>query len=186
MGQDIFCCSCFGYLCYLVPRPFRFARPLRWVGGRSEEEAHDLATRLLPLGFVVVHDAVGRGEHQVPELTGRQDVARQLLDVAEGDVEARGDHPALVDAADEVDHDLAGPVVVDDLDVAEVAVLLHHLQELHDDLGVRLGHHLALAPLLGVHDVVQAVAEDGDLHHLEVRGGAGGRCGVGGPSGLGP
>ena len=33
----------------------------------------------------------------------------------------------LVDAADEVDHDLAGAVVVDDLDVAEVAVLLHHL-----------------------------------------------------------
>ena len=40
------------------------------------------------------------------------------------------------------------------LEIADVTVLLHHLQELDDDLGVRPDENLALAALLGVHDVV--------------------------------
>ena len=41
-----------------------------------------------------------------------------------------------------------------ELEIADVTVLLHHLQELDDDLGVRPDENLALAALLGVHDVV--------------------------------
>ena len=40
------------------------------------------------------------------------------------------------------------------LEIADVTVLLHHLQELDDDLGVRPDENLALAALLGIHDVV--------------------------------
>jgi len=58
-------------------------------------------------------------------------------------------------------------VVVNDLEIADVTVLLHHLQELDDDLGVRPDENLALAALLGIHDVVQAVTEDTDPHHSD-------------------
>lgn len=37
------------------------------------------------------------------------------------DVEAGGDDTALVDAADEVHHDLAGALVVDDLELTDVS-----------------------------------------------------------------
>merc|ERR1719373_1503157 len=90
----------------------------------SEEEPNDLPTGVLAAGLLVIHDAVGRREDQVAELTGWQKVARQLLDVAEGDVEARRDDAALVDAAHQVDDDLACAVVVHNLQVADVAVLL--------------------------------------------------------------
>ena len=48
-------------------------------------------------------------------------------------------------------------VVVDDLEITNVAVLLHHLQELHDHLARRPDHDLALAALLGVGNALQAI-----------------------------
>ena len=124
------------------------------------EEAEDLATGLLPLRLIVVHDAVGRGEHDVAELAGREQVGDPLVDVLERHIEARADDAALVDAARQLDHDFPGPVVVDDLELADVAVLLHRLQEFHDDLRARSDQHLALAALLGVRDGLEAVRED--------------------------
>ena len=44
------------------------------------------------------------------------------------------------------------------LEIADVAVLLHHLQELDDDLGVRPDENLTLAALLGIHDVVPCLS----------------------------
>ena len=50
-----------------------------------------------------------------------QQVGDVLLDLAERDVEARRDDTGLVDPAVELDNDLAGAVVVDDLELADVA-----------------------------------------------------------------
>ena len=99
------------------------------------------------------------------ELTGREEVGRPLVVAVERDVEARGNHAALVDAAVEVHHNLAAAVVVHDLELANVAVLLHDLQELHDDARGRAQEHLALAALLGVGHGLEAVGEDGDADH---------------------
>ena len=55
----------------------------------SEEEAHNLPAGVLAPGFLVVHDPVGGGEDQVPELTGGQDISGELLDVTQGHVETR-------------------------------------------------------------------------------------------------
>jgi len=65
-----------------------------------------------------------------------------------------------------LDDDLAGSVVVDDLEFADVAVLLHRLEELHDDLRRRPDQHLPLPALLGVRDRLQAVSEHRHAHHL--------------------
>ena len=50
-----------------------------------------------------------------------QQVGDVLLDLAERDVEARRDDTGLVDPAVELDNNLAGAVVVDDLELADVA-----------------------------------------------------------------
>ena len=113
----------------------------------------------------MVHDAVGSGEDDMAELARRQEVGSELLKVGDGDVEARRDDAALVESTKEVDNDLAGTMVVDNLKVANVAVLLHNLQEANDDLGGRTNENLTLARLLGVHHSVQAVPEDTDAHH---------------------
>jgi hypothetical protein len=47
-------------------------------------------------------------------------------------------------------------------------VLLHQRQELDDDLGGRTDQDLALATLLSVVDVVEAVVQDGDADHFDM------------------
>jgi len=85
------------------------------------EEAQDLATGVLPFGLLVVHDAVGCRQDDVPELARRQEVVDPLLHLAGAYVKARRDDTALVDAPDKIDHDLAAAVVIDDLELTNVA-----------------------------------------------------------------
>ena len=106
---------------------------------RLIEETDDLASDVLPPRLLVVHDAGGSGQDDVPELTGWQEVDHPLLHVAQLDVEARADDTGLVDAgqnisnrskdercdpdspAVELDDDLAVAVVVNLLELADVA-----------------------------------------------------------------
>ena len=45
-------------------------------------------------------------------------------------------------------------------------MLLHHREELDDDLGAGADEDLALAALLGVVDGVERIVEDGGLDHF--------------------
>ena len=94
-----------------------------------------------------------------PELTRRQEVVGPLLNVGDGDVEPGHDDAALVEATGQVDDDLAAAVVVDDLELSNVAVLHHHGQEAGDDLGRRPEQDLPLSPLLGVVDRLESVGK---------------------------
>lgn len=75
---------------------------------------------MLPLGLLVVHDAVRSGHHDVAELTGRQQAVGPAVDVTRLDVEAGRDATTLVDAAEQLNNDLAATVVIDDLELANV------------------------------------------------------------------
>ena len=86
-----------------------------------EEKAEDLSTSVLAASFLVGHDPVGSGEDQVSELTRGQQVRSQLLDLGQGDVESGGDDAALVQTTEEIDDNLATSVIVNDLEVANVA-----------------------------------------------------------------
>merc|ERR1719223_1521140 len=140
---------------------------------KSKEKTHDLSSSALPPRLLVVHDAIWRREDQVPELPRRKDVGCKLVDCTKRHVEARRNDTALVDAADEVDHHLPSAMVVDDFKVADISVLLHHLQELDDNLRVWPHEGLALATFLGVANVVEAISEYTDLDH-DAKGGMGG------------
>jgi hypothetical protein len=85
------------------------------------EETEDLSSNVLPAGLLVVHDASRGGEDDVSELTRGQQLDDPLLHVAELDVVAGRDDTGLVDAAVELDNDLAVAVVVDLLELADVA-----------------------------------------------------------------
>merc|ERR1719491_2739930 len=136
----------------------------------SEEEANNLPSRTLAPSLLVVHDAIRGRQDQVAELPRWQDVACELHDASQIDIEARRDDTALVDAADQVHDKLASPVVIYDLHVAEVPVLLHHLEKLDDHLRTRADEDLPLAALLRIQDAVEAITEDADAHHGQ-RGG---------------
>jgi hypothetical protein len=69
--------------------------------------------------LLVVHDAGARGEDDEAELTRRQQLDDPLLELRELDVVAGRDDAALVEAAVELDNDLAVAVVVDLLELAD-------------------------------------------------------------------
>lgn len=85
------------------------------------EEANDLTGNVLSAGLLVVHDTSRGGEDDVAELTGREQLDNPLLEVGEADVVAGRDDTGLVEAAVELDNDLAGAVVIDLLELANVA-----------------------------------------------------------------
>ena len=76
---------------------------------------------MLAAGLLVVHDAGRGGQDNVAELTGREQLDNPLLEVGETDVVAGGDDTSLVETAVELNDDLAGAVVVDLLELANVA-----------------------------------------------------------------
>lgn len=88
---------------------------------RLVEEADDLAGDVLAAGLLLVHDTSRGGEDDVAELTGRKELDNPLLELSEADVVAGRDDTALVEAAVELDNDLAGAVVIDLLELADVA-----------------------------------------------------------------
>ena len=63
------------------------------------EEANDLSGNVLASGLLVVHDTGRGGEHDVSELTGRQQLDNPLLELGQADVVARGDDTGLVETA---------------------------------------------------------------------------------------
>ena len=102
---------------------------------RSVEEAEDLSTNVLGSGLVVVHDTLVGGKDENTELSGGEDGVAEVLELLEGKIETGGDDTALVEATVEVDNDLAGASIIDDLELVDVAVSLHDLKELNEDLG---------------------------------------------------
>ena len=130
------------------------------------EVAEELATNVTVLGLNVVHDTGGGGEHEVAKLTRGKDVADPLIETVDGNIEARRDHTALVDAAKKSHDDLAVAVVVDNLVLTDVAVLLHDVEEAKDNLAGGADHHLTLAHLLSVKDALQSISKNRAANHL--------------------
>lgn len=85
------------------------------------EEAEDLAGNVLAASLLVVHDTSGGGQDDETELTGGKELLDPLLHVLELDVVAGRDDTSLVEAAVKLDDDLAVAVVVNLLELADVA-----------------------------------------------------------------
>lgn len=99
--------------------PFKYVRPNRTRPYLVKESKH-LSGNVLPPGLLVVHDTGGGGKNDVAELTRREELDDPLLEITELDVVAGADDTSLVDAAVELDHDLAVAVVIDLLEFANV------------------------------------------------------------------
>jgi hypothetical protein len=76
---------------------------------------------VLSPGLLVVHDTSRGGEDDLAEGTGGEEQVDPVLNGVNGDVEAGRDDARLVETAVELDDDLAASVVVDDLELADVA-----------------------------------------------------------------
>jgi hypothetical protein len=76
---------------------------------------------VLAASLLVVHDTGRGGQDDETELTGGKELDDPLLDIAELDVVAGGDDTGLVDAAVELDDNLAVAVVINLLELANVA-----------------------------------------------------------------
>eukprot|EP00512_Aurantiochytrium_limacinum_P006350 CAMPEP_0171519688 /NCGR_PEP_ID=MMETSP0959-20130129/6037_1 /TAXON_ID=87120 /ORGANISM="Aurantiochytrium limacinum, Strain ATCCMYA-1381" /LENGTH=183 /DNA_ID=CAMNT_0012059149 /DNA_START=649 /DNA_END=1201 /DNA_ORIENTATION=- len=133
---------------------------------QSVEEAKDLASGVLSASLLVVHDTSGGRQNNVAELTGGEEVTHPLLDIANLDVKAGADNTALVQAAGQLNNNLARAVVVDHLELADVAVGLHGLEELDKDLGAGAKEHLLLTALLRVGERLESIREHVHAHHF--------------------
>jgi hypothetical protein len=97
---------------------------------------------MLGTGFVVIHDTLVGGEHDETELSGGEDGVVEIFELGEGEVESGRDDTTLVESAVELNNDLTGSGIVDDLELVDVAVVLHASEELDENLGDGAEHNL--------------------------------------------
>jgi hypothetical protein len=124
----------------------------------SIEEADNFASDVAFPALLVSEDALVGGEDEVAELPGGEDVAGPLFELGDEDVVPGGYDSALVDAADEFDHDLLAPVIVDDFELSDVLVLLHDAEELDQNLGDGPQLDLLLPFPLCVDDTLEGIS----------------------------
>ena len=101
----------------------------------SVEETEDLASDMLGTSLVVVHDTLVGGKDEDTELTGGEHGVGEIFELLEGKIETGWDNTTLVESTVKVDNNLAGASIIDDLELVDVAVLLHDLKELDENLG---------------------------------------------------
>jgi hypothetical protein len=118
----------------------------------------------------VVKDATRRGQHDVPELPGWQELRLPFLEVAEGNIEPWADRHAFIEPTKQIQDNFAAPVIVNNLEFTDVPARLHHFQKLDDDLTARADEHLSLAAALGICDRLQRIRENGRSDHGSVTG----------------
>ena len=141
---------------------------------------------MLPPGLLVIHDPTGRCEDDEPELSAGQQIVGPLFDVVDGNIKTRRDNTTLVESSRQIDHNLPGSVIVNHLELSDVAVLHHDGQEPHDDLNERgvtrlieimkpetdLGagsdEDLSLAPLLSIVDAFEGISQRVHTNHPDL------------------
>lgn len=84
------------------------------------EVAENLAGDVLPTSLLVVHNTRRRRQDHKAVRTCWKHGRDPPLNLVQRHRVARGDHTALVDAANQLDNDLASAVVIDDLKVTNV------------------------------------------------------------------
>lgn len=104
------------------PSPMHGYENELFLGGCLVEETEDLAGNVLAASLLVVHDTGGGGQDDEAELTRGEELDSPLLEVTELDGVAGVDDTALVETAVQLDDDLAGTVVVNLLELANVAL----------------------------------------------------------------
>lgn len=85
------------------------------------EVAEDLASNVFSAGLLVIHDTRRGGKNHVAVRTSRKHVRHPALNLGERNAETRRHNPALVDTAIERDNNLASAVVIDNVELADVA-----------------------------------------------------------------
>jgi len=90
------------------------------------EETNDLSCNVLASCLLVVHNTSRCCKNHVSELTRWEKLDNPLLEIAETDVISWRDDTSLVEAAVQLDDNLARSVVIDLLEFANITVLLHN------------------------------------------------------------
>jgi len=134
---------------------------------RLIEKAQNLSSGLSSTGLLVIHDSKGRGQHNMTEATRWQNVLNPLLNILDTNIESGRNNTALVDAAVQLNDNLAGAVVIDNLKLTNVTILLHHLQELDHHLRGRSDQDLSLSALLSVGNSFKAISQHRHFRHLD-------------------
>ena len=114
----------------------------------------------------MIHNSIGSSQNHKSKLPAGQQSRGPLLHVAELDVEAWRNHCTLIEPSIQLHNDLSGAMIINNFKFFNVAVLLHGLQELHNDLGAGTQEDLALSALFGVGDAFEAVRECADEDHF--------------------
>ena len=101
----------------------------------------------------------------MPELSGREDIARPFFKIGKSQIIARTHDSAFVDPTNELDDNFFGAMIINDFELPDVSVGLHKFEELDDEFGDGSDENLFFALPFGIDDGFEAVGKDVHFHH---------------------
>ena len=87
----------------------------------SVEVTEHLASDVLSLGLLVVHDAVGGGQDDLSELSGGENVGDELFEVLKLEVVSGGDDTTLVESSVQFNNDFDCSLVIHNFELIDVS-----------------------------------------------------------------
>jgi hypothetical protein len=105
------------YTCCLVEK----SENLKPISTTPPKKKHYLSSSSLPPGLFVVHNSKRSGQHNVTELTRGQEVGSPSLDTIKRYIKTRADAASFVDASKQVDNNFTGTMVINNLELTNVA-----------------------------------------------------------------
>lgn len=88
------------------------------------KEAKDFSSSLLASSLFVCHNSVRCRKDEVTKLPGWQQVHDPFLNFVIWHVETRGNHTTLIETTIQLDDNLAGAVIIDNFEFANVSCVL--------------------------------------------------------------
>jgi hypothetical protein len=85
------------------------------------EESQYFSSCLFASGFFMCHNSIRCGNQNVTELTTGQQVYNPLFDFTVLDIKAGGNDTTLVQASRQLDYNLVGSMIINDLELSNIA-----------------------------------------------------------------
>merc|ERR1719486_1403197 len=87
----------------------------------AQKKNPTILTCVFAASLFMIHDSIRSCHNKMTELTGRQQICRQLLNASKRHIKTWRNHTTLVDATNELDNDLARAMVIYNLHIADIS-----------------------------------------------------------------
>ena len=135
------------------------------IQSKSIEESHNFSTDMPVPALLGCVDSLICWHYHVSKLPRWQDIIAPFLEISDSDIIARTDHITFIDSTNKFDDNLLRSMIVNDFELANIALFLHDFKKPDNNFGDWFYDNLFLAFFLSIHNSFEAVSQHIHFYH---------------------